>query len=565
MFVVQNLAQLNEIYDKSWETFFGNSGLKLFFQIDDDFSRSYLSRQLGELETVRQTQSGSQAHSTSSSTSDGRSFSSNYGSSSGTSWGASRGSSWTYTGLFRFLFSKSRTDQIGWNRSRSRGQNWGRSRSTSFSTSEQSGDSTTSGWAEGVHKRPLLNPDEIGRLLARVDDRRRPGYPGLVLALVPGEHPLLARRVNYFESAHFAGYFDPHPNHSPPPTLAELAQRAAAGVHRLQPRARRDRQTGMRLSRLLSRLTLATASVLKATVALAGIAIGIGLGAAFYLGEPVTDRLIEAMNKIGQFTGTAPDKRPPTSVSALPSERPSSSVSPPDPAYAQGVADWDALQAWVTAQTGDRRAGVDYWSANRNVPGHASCDQQARTYSGNSAPFVIGCETARGKLAAIDTRRADPQYRSGFSDEAKQPKPEAQKEVAALRPPPPVERAVALADCKFPIPPKGQAGPACECRSSREGEIYLPNKRGKLVAPDFDNDDDEVSDPHNIARAYDALIYVYSVFRDNPKYLVVQSYGTKWDPNKNVLKNCNHSNPEFCVVGLMLAAQVVADSCHYED
>ena len=42
-----------EIYEKSWETFLGNSGLKLFFQIDDDFTRSYLSRQLGELETVR--------------------------------------------------------------------------------------------------------------------------------------------------------------------------------------------------------------------------------------------------------------------------------------------------------------------------------------------------------------------------------------------------------------------------------------------------------------------------------------------------------------------------------
>jgi hypothetical protein len=43
-----------------------------------------------------------------------------------------------------------------------------------------------------------------------------------VLALIPGEHPLLARRVNYFESPRFLGYFDPHPNHPPPPTLSEL-------------------------------------------------------------------------------------------------------------------------------------------------------------------------------------------------------------------------------------------------------------------------------------------------------------------------------------------------------
>jgi type IV secretory pathway TraG/TraD family ATPase VirD4 len=150
LFVVQNLAQLNEIYEKSWETFFGNSGLKLFFQIDDDFSRSYLSRQLGELETLRQTRSGSQSQSTSWSTSNGRSSSTNVGASSGSSWGGSTGSSWTYSGLFRFFFSKSRSDQVGHNWSHSRGTNWGRSECTSFSRSQTTGDSFTSGWGEGV-------------------------------------------------------------------------------------------------------------------------------------------------------------------------------------------------------------------------------------------------------------------------------------------------------------------------------------------------------------------------------------------------------------------------------
>src|SRR5262249_34684733 len=83
-------------------------------------------------------------------------------------------------------------------------------------------DSATEGWSEAVHKRPLLNPDEIGRMLARIDDRQRPGYPGLVLALIPGEHPLLARRVNYYQSRSFLGFFDPHPDHPPPLTLAEI-------------------------------------------------------------------------------------------------------------------------------------------------------------------------------------------------------------------------------------------------------------------------------------------------------------------------------------------------------
>ena len=71
LFVVQNLPQVEDIYEKSWETFLGNSGLKLFFQIEDDFTRSYLARQLGELETTRQTRSGSQSQSLSDSTSEG--------------------------------------------------------------------------------------------------------------------------------------------------------------------------------------------------------------------------------------------------------------------------------------------------------------------------------------------------------------------------------------------------------------------------------------------------------------------------------------------------------------
>ena len=200
MFVVQNLAQLDEVYDKGWQTFLGNSGLKLFFQIDDDFTRSYLSRQMGELETVRQTRSGSESLSRSWSATDGESFSTNVGMSSGTTGGRSTGRSKNLGGpLAIFLAGRGRQWGNSWSRSRTK--SWGNSSGTSFSRSRSGGDSATTGWGEGVHKRPLLNPDEIGRLLSRVDDRRRPGYPGLVLALVPGEQPLLARRVNYFEVA----------------------------------------------------------------------------------------------------------------------------------------------------------------------------------------------------------------------------------------------------------------------------------------------------------------------------------------------------------------------------
>ena len=59
-FVTQNLPQLRHEYDENWETFISNSGLKIFFQVDDHFSRDYLSNLLGEREVRRQSRSGSE-------------------------------------------------------------------------------------------------------------------------------------------------------------------------------------------------------------------------------------------------------------------------------------------------------------------------------------------------------------------------------------------------------------------------------------------------------------------------------------------------------------------------
>jgi type IV secretory pathway TraG/TraD family ATPase VirD4 len=198
-FVVQSLVQLKEIYKDSWEVFLGNSGLQLYFQIADDFTRSYLSRQIGEHEVRRQSQSGSQSQSDSESVTDG--------------WSTTSGQNTGTTTSF-LKFSRS------YNRGSSESTSNSGSRSWSRSTSR------TGGWSDAVHKRSLINPDEIGRLLARVDDRSHPAYPGILVALVQGEHPLLARRVNYFESFRFAGYFDPHSDFPPPPTLAMLEEQA---------------------------------------------------------------------------------------------------------------------------------------------------------------------------------------------------------------------------------------------------------------------------------------------------------------------------------------------------
>jgi membrane protein implicated in regulation of membrane protease activity len=88
-------------------------------------------------------------------------------------------------------------------------------------------------------------------------------------------------------------------------------------------------------------------------------------------------------------------------------------------AYAQGIADWQALQAWTVSQTGDRRAGADFWAANRSDVRHPTCAEAGDKYAGDKASFVAGCLEAAARINLIDVRRANPQYRAGFNDEAK--------------------------------------------------------------------------------------------------------------------------------------------------
>ncbi len=330
LFVVQTLVQLKEIYKDAWETFLGNAGTKIFFDIEDDFTRSYLSRQLGEREITRQTQSGNRSRSTSSSTTtgtsdsatEGRSRSATQGRSQSTSEGqstsdtrgrsegTSSGSSFSEgrsggTDFFLFQrfqghgrhwsrqkgsnFSQSSTDSVSHSDSRnvsssaseSSSVSDGESSSTSTSRSQSRSESetlgSTSGWSEAIHKRLLMTPDEIGRYLARVDDRASPTYPGMMVVLMPGQFPAVLRRVRYFDSAWFERCFDPHPDHPPPPSLAEWARRDAekeaarlaaeaarrAAQHRIEirtkaPDAPAPREEGRWRTRLYMAVALAT-------------------------------------------------------------------------------------------------------------------------------------------------------------------------------------------------------------------------------------------------------------------------------------------------------------------
>jgi type IV secretory pathway TraG/TraD family ATPase VirD4/uncharacterized membrane protein len=172
-FVLQTLTQLKSVYKDNWEVFLANSGTKIFFGVDDMFTREYISKYMGETEISRTTQS--------------KSF--NEGGSSG------EGYSSTSSGLNSSTGSSSNF-----------GKSWGSG--TSFNST--------------IHKRALLNPDEVGQAFARIDDPSNPRYPGLALVIPAGKQPMIVRRTNYFEDRSFERCFSPHPDHTfvplPPPT-----------------------------------------------------------------------------------------------------------------------------------------------------------------------------------------------------------------------------------------------------------------------------------------------------------------------------------------------------------
>jgi type IV secretory pathway TraG/TraD family ATPase VirD4/DNA-binding protein H-NS len=262
-FVLQSLEQLKAIYKDNWETFLANSGLKMFFNIEDHFTREYVSKFIGETEIVRNVQNSSDAtgetdshtentsksrnesEATSTSEATARSEGSNWsdGDSKSTSINISKGSgggsSWSLDNKFHFRrnhendstsFNSSQSDSKGTTDGESESHSKGGSRGTSLTSNEgrshtdgtsigESAGTTkgtsatqTKGESETIQRRPLIHPDEIGQLFASVSDRERAAYPGLGLILISGERPAMVRRVNYYEDLFFIGLFNRHPD-----------------------------------------------------------------------------------------------------------------------------------------------------------------------------------------------------------------------------------------------------------------------------------------------------------------------------------------------------------------
>lgn len=318
-FVLQSLEQLKSTYKDNWENFLANAGLKIFFSIEDHFTRKYVSDLMGMAEVVRSTDSESegtsesenvshgtsrsqnQSHGTSQGTnrsrnegtSDGRntgrnmstnqstsqseSSSQNTGESEGvsdsksSSQGGSSGVSYKQTsflGLFKsidkasvaysagsnFSFGGSSSTNSSHSKGSSSGKSTGTSAGSSEGTSEGRSQSRSQGVSEGenfstndsvshgtsesetrsqgtgrtssksrnqaIHQRPLLRPEEFGKLFARIDDMEHPAFPGFALVLINGADPFVVRRCNYYDDLQFIDWFSPHPNHKFEPAVS---------------------------------------------------------------------------------------------------------------------------------------------------------------------------------------------------------------------------------------------------------------------------------------------------------------------------------------------------------
>ncbi len=253
-FVLQSLEQLKAVYKDKWETFLGLSGLKVFFNLDDQFSREYVSKLIGDSEMSRDVHSTGESKSISDSVSEGQSrtrsdsvgesSSRGHSQSEGRSDSLSTSSSTGMSGRIAFFGPHYETESENKGISHTSGTSRGETESWSEGNSRTAteGSSRTSGTSRGstvgksaqtsqtLHRRPLINPDEIGRMFARLD-RQDALYPGLGLVLISGSQPIVVRRVNYYEDPDFIGLFQPHPDHPFTPAREDVIDSSALAAY----------------------------------------------------------------------------------------------------------------------------------------------------------------------------------------------------------------------------------------------------------------------------------------------------------------------------------------------
>jgi hypothetical protein len=223
----QTLAQLKNIYRDNWETFMGSVGLKLFFGNEDNFTRDYVSKLIGETEI------GVVAHGYGEGTTTSTTIGENWSDAETDSLNESTTYTQTKSGGVTHGPGLSGSTSDGWSYSTAHQFGTGKSQTTTKggSKSESVGGSRSSNRQTTPQLRPLLRMDEVGRIASRIDDPEDPNYPGLLLALLSGQNPVLLKRSLYFQERLYEGWYDPHPAYRYPLTLANRLDQDLMALH----------------------------------------------------------------------------------------------------------------------------------------------------------------------------------------------------------------------------------------------------------------------------------------------------------------------------------------------
>lgn len=211
---VQTLAQLKDTYKDNWETLVANAGVKLFFANDDQFTREYASKLIGEQEIVRTVRTVSETTGTSKSRAQGRS------------------DAHAMTESFSFTSSAGAN---GGSKGSTQGKSFGHTVTSTTTNTDGTSTSRTVAHAETLHKRPLVTPDEVGRLFGKRDNP-------MALVLASGEQPMVLRRIPYYRQTRLEGWYDWHPSHPRPETTAARQARLLQKHKAWEARAALERQ-----------------------------------------------------------------------------------------------------------------------------------------------------------------------------------------------------------------------------------------------------------------------------------------------------------------------------------
>jgi type IV secretory pathway TraG/TraD family ATPase VirD4 len=166
-FVLQSLEQLKYIYKDNWETFLSNAGLKIFFSVEDHFTRDYVSKLMGETEIIRELRSSNEGRSESDSFADSQTQSQTL------SRSVTRGTSESQTdGVSQ---SSTAGTSRSHNQSQSTGENWSENQSRTHGTSK------SENWSKGTSSGSSY--------------RRQQGFMGIFRTIDPNSETLSMGRT----------------------------------------------------------------------------------------------------------------------------------------------------------------------------------------------------------------------------------------------------------------------------------------------------------------------------------------------------------------------------------